>query len=113
MANWNSPEHVMRRDISFCNSERYLLFADAEDKSCKSSATSSGSKRSIYFSQVFKMQSEQFLNCVAKKLIEVTGIEMSLSAEIMHCRASSKRRRYVASTLSYIVGKYPTLATNS
>jgi hypothetical protein len=106
-------EHVISRDKSFCSSDWYLLLADTEAKSWRSFDTSTGSKTSTYFSQVFKIQSQQSLNRLTKNMIEVTGIKVLLSVETMDCRHSSMNRRHVASTFSYTLGTYPVSNTNS
>jgi len=106
-------EHVIRRDESFCSSDWYLLLADMEAKSWRSLDTSIGSKISTYFSQVFKIQSQQSLNRLTKNKIEVTGTQVLLSVETMDCRESSMKRWQIASTFSYILGKYPSPESNS
>jgi len=109
----NLLEHVIRRDESFCISDWYLLLADTEAKSWSSLDTSMGSKTSTYFSQVFKIQSQQSLNRLTKNKIEVTGTQVLLSVKTMDCRESSMKRRHVASTFSYILGRYPSSESNS
>jgi hypothetical protein len=106
-------EHVIRRDKSLCSSDWYLLLADTEAKSWRSLDTSMGSKTSTYFSQVFKIQSQQSLNRLTKNKIEVTGIQVLLSVETMDCRESSMKRRHIASTFSYTLGRYPSSDSNS
>ena len=98
-------EHVISRDESLCSSDWYLLLADMEAKSWRSLDTSMGSKTSTYFSQVFKIQSQQSLNRLTKNKIEVTGTPVSLSVETMDCRESSIKRRHIASTFAYTLGR--------
>jgi hypothetical protein len=106
-------EQVIRRDESLCRSDWYLLLADTEAKSWRSLDTSMGSKTSTYLSQVFKIQSQQSLNHLTKNKIEVTGTQVLLSVETMDCRESSMKRRHIASTFSYTLGRYPSSESNS
>ena len=106
-------EHVIRRQESLCSSDWYLLLADTEAKSWRSFDTSMGSKTSTYFSQVFKIQSQQSLNRLTKNMTEVTGIQVSLSVETTDCKESSMKRRHIASTLSYTLGRYPVSESKS